>query len=146
METKLKIRNAEKQDIQECARILLAEFQKQGEDWTQEASEARLAELFEDNPELCFAFELDGKIIGFAFCEKFNYIKGKYLWMSEFAVSSEYQGKGYGLENLRFMEKVCKERGFDVLYLATNRNENAYKIYQKFGFEPTGYEFMEKSM
>jgi len=141
-----KIRTAKKIDLTTCAKILTKEFRKQGENWTQDSAEKRLAELIKDNPNLCFCLEIDKKIIGFAFAERFTYIKGEYLWISEFAIEAENQGKGFGVKTLQFMEKLGKEKGFNVLYLAANVNEKAYKTYEKFGFENTNYCFMEKCL
>ena len=142
----LKIRMAKETEISECARILLEEFSKQGEPWSLETAKARLSELFKNNPDLCFCLELNEEIVGFSFAERFKYAKGNYLWISELAVSSEQQGKGFGLQALKFMENLAEEQDFDALILAANRDEKAFKIYEKFGFKPTNYEFMEKEL
>lgn len=142
----LNIRTATEAELPACAKILMDELRKQGEEWVMDSAKARLAELRENNPDLCFCLELDGKVIGFSFAETFNYIKGRYLWISEFVIETENQGKGFGLEALRFMEKLGKERGFNILYLATNIEEKAFKIYEKFGFRNTKYCFMEKEL
>ncbi|MEW6294960.1 MAG: GNAT family N-acetyltransferase [Candidatus Diapherotrites archaeon] len=140
------IRSATKKDLLACAKILLEEFRKQGEEWTLDSSKERLAELMENNPDLCFCIELEGKIIGFVFAETYKFIKGNYLWISEVAINSQHQGKGYGLKTLQFMEKLAKEKRFKVLTLVANINEKAFKIYEKFGFKNTNYCFMEKEL
>jgi len=141
-----KIRPAEEKDLPICTKILVEEFSKQGEEWNPNSARARLGELIKDNPDLCFCLELDGNIIGFAFAERFKYIKGNYLWISEIAIEAKNQGKGYGIKTLQFMEKLGKEKGFNILYLATNIKEKAYKIYEKYGFKNTNYCFMEKEL
>ena len=143
---KLNIRQARESDLPACAEIMITEFSKQGEPWTTDSAKTRLADEIMGAPELCFCLEFDEKLIGFMFCEKFNYVKGKYLWVAEFAISSEYQSKGHGLKALQFIEKYAKEKSFDVLYLATNIKEKAFKIYEKFGFRKTNWFFMEKEL
>ncbi|MBN2066910.1 MAG: GNAT family N-acetyltransferase [Candidatus Diapherotrites archaeon] len=135
-----------KADLPPCARILIEEFSKQGEQWNKESAAARLSELLDDNPGLCFCLELEGEIIGLLFCEKFSYVKGTYLWLSEFAITSEHQGEGHGLEALKFIDELAKKKGFNVLILAANEKEKAFSFYQKFGFEATNYRFMEKDV
>jgi len=142
----LVIRRARGTDLPACTKILVEEFGKQGEPFTNETGRARLEELLSNNPDLCFCLELEGKVIGFAFAERFKYAKGDYLWVSEFAINAQNQGKGFGLETLRFMEKLAKEKGFNSLYLAANIKERAFKIYEKFGFKKTGFFFMEKEL
>ena len=124
----------------------MEEFLKQGEDWTLESAEARLSELLKNNPSLCFCLELDGETIGLVFAETYKHVKGSYLWISELVIKEEQQGKGYGLKTLQFMENLAKENGFNVLVLAANVKEKAFKIYEKFGFKSTGYCFMEKGL
>jgi ribosomal protein S18 acetylase RimI-like enzyme len=142
----LNIRLAGKKDLSICAKILLDEFRKQGEEWTIESAKERLKELMERTPELCFCLEVNGKIVGFVFAETYKFIKGNYLWISEFAIEGKNQGKGYGLETLRFMERLAREREFNVLTLVANTHEKAFKIYKKFGFKNTQYCFMEKDL
>jgi ribosomal protein S18 acetylase RimI-like enzyme len=142
----LNIRNAVKADLPSCARILVDEFSKQGEQWNEKSAAARLSELLEDNPDLCFCLELQGKIIGMLFCEKFSYIKGNYLWLSEFAITSKHQGEGHGLKALKFIEGLAKKKGFNVLILGANEKEKAFNFYKKFGFEATNYRFIEKEV
>jgi len=140
------IRIATKNDLPACTKILMDEFHKQGEEWTINSAKERLEELMNNNPDLCFCIELNGKIIGFVFAETYKFIKGNYLWISEIAIESHCQGKGYGLKTLHFMEKLAKERRFSVLTLVANTNEKAFKIYEKFGFRKTNYCFMEKEL
>ena len=141
-----KIRLAAKKDLPACIKILRKEFNMQGEEWTVGSARGRLAELMNNSPDLCFCIELDGKIIGLVFAERFKYTKGNYLWISEFVIEKKQQGKGFGFQALKFMEATAKEKGFRVITLTTNVGWKAYKIYEKFGFKNTNYYFMEKEL
>ena len=138
----LKIRKAKKGNLKTCAKILLTEFNKQGENWTKKTALARLTELLNDGGP-CYCLFHDGKIVGFVFCETFTY-EGKRLMISELAVSSEYQGKGFGKRAIEFVEKIAKRNKIKKIILAVNKKQKAAKIYKKLGFKPTGYEFFEK--
>ena len=54
-------------------------------------------------------------------------------------VSPRYQNQGIGTFLVRFVLQVLKKQGFDgVRILVGTKNENAIKLYQKFGFENCG--------
>jgi ribosomal protein S18 acetylase RimI-like enzyme len=141
----MEIRKASRNDLPACVKIMVEAFAGQ-ENWTEERARARLEEKIREAPHLCFCLELEGKVIGFMFCEQFDYAKGKYLWVAEFAIDPKYQGKGFGKQALEFIERFAKENGFDVLYLAANRKEKAYQLYLKKGFKDTNWFFMEKEL
>lgn len=142
----LKIRQAREEDLKECADIVLEEFNKQGEGFAPETAMCRVRYLFESDPDLCFCMEIEGKIIGILFGQRFNYAKGIYMWVGEFVIKEEYQGKGYGKAALKFTEKSVKEKGIAFLSLNSRENGNAIKLYEKFGFERTGYIHLEKEI
>ncbi len=116
------------------------------ENWTEKTARARLEEKMREAPHLCFCLELNKKVVGFMFCEQFDYAKGKYLWVAEFAIDSKHQGKGFGKQALRFIEDFARKNNFNVLYLAANIKEKAFKIYEKYGFKKTNWFFMEKEL
>lgn len=142
----LKIRQARESDLQGCADIVVEEFNKQGEGFTPETARGRVHQLYEMNPDLCFCLELSGKMIGLIFCERFNYAKGNYMWISEFVIKEDYQGKGYGKKTLEFIMKVAKEKRVGVIQLQTREDGKALKIYEKFGFKKTGFINLEKEI
>ena len=143
--TEIKIRKATKKDLPACVEIMVEAFAGQ-EDWTNERALVRLEEKIREAPQLCFCLEKDNNLIGLMFCEQFDYAKGRYLWIAEFAIKPKEQGKGFGNQALKFIEKFAKENGFDVLYLAANRKEKAYQMYLKRGFKDTEWFFMEKEL
>lgn len=141
----MQIRKASKSDLSDCVKIMINAFAGQ-ESWTEKTARARLEEKIIDAPQLCFCLEQNGMVIGFMFCEQFDYAKGRYLWVAEFAIKPEEQGKGFGKQGLEFIEKFAEENGFNVLYLAANKKEKAYQMYLKKGFRDTEWFFMEKEL
>ncbi len=144
-QAKLGIRKAKETDLPACIKIMIEAFAGQ-ENWTEKTARGRLEEKIREAPNLCFCLELEGKVVGFMFCEQFDYAKGNYLWLAEFAISPKEQGKGFGKQALKFIENLAKENKFNILYLVANKKEKAYKIYQKQGFKNTNQFFMEKEL
>ena len=140
------IRNATRADLPVCAKILLQEFNRVGEHWSPSTAKARVLEVFEAHPELCFCLVLDGKVIGMLFGQPFGGDIGRRLYLLDFAVESGHQGKGFGLKALCFIEGFAKEKGFKSLLLDTNQRKKAIKIYEKFGFKKTNYVIMDKKL
>lgn len=141
----MRIRRATKSDLPACINILIRAFAGQ-ENWNKKNARLFLEERIRLWPSLCFCLESGKKVAGFMFCEEFTYVKGKYLWVVEFAIDPEFQGKGFGKQALEFIEGRARKNGFDVLYLAADIKENAIKVYKKFGFKKTNWLFMEKEL
>ena len=133
-------------DLDSCARILFEEFSKCDSGWTLPKAQEIIKDIFELHKDLSFCLKLDGKIIGILFCRSYSYIEGNYISLIEFAVSSEFQGKGFGLKALEFLESYAKEKGFNVLALQTHAKRQAINLYKKFGFKETGWVCLEKKI
>lgn len=142
----LKIRHAKKSDLKTCAKIIMEEFNKQGQLFSIETALVRLTELYKKNPDLCFCLEIHGDVIGLIFSTTYNYTLGKYLRIGEFAIQGNHQGDGHGKATLQYIEKYAKRKGFDVLTLETSTKQKAIKIYEKNGFQRTNYVLLEKKI
>ena len=141
-----KIRQAKKEDLAVCAKIIMKEFNKQGEGFSEKTSFGRVKDLFNLNSDYCFCMELNGEIIGLVFCNKFIYAKGDYLWIEEFAVKEGFQGKGFGQRALSYIEDIAKKKGVNVIGLAAKVKERAISLYERSGFKRNGYINMEKEL
>jgi len=97
-----------------------------------------------DDYALCYIFELDGKIAGYALLAK-TYSQeagGKVIWIEEIYVSPDFRGRGIGKA---FFEFLLKNRPSDVkrLRLEVERENNgAVKLYRSFGFDFLEYDQM----
>lgn len=88
---------------------------------------------------ICFAGERceDGEEV-FTWKETFN----KRGTFARIGVSSKHQNKGVGTKMVQFILKELKKQGFDgVRILVGKNNENAKKLYKKFGFYSCGETF-----
>ena len=61
--------------------------------------------------------------------------------LQHFMIDSRWQGKGYGMEALRLiLAMVAEERKYDCVEVCVKRTDAAaLRIYEKVGFEDTGY-------
>lgn len=69
----------------------------------------------------------------------------KQLNIDAICVDEKYRGKGIGTKILEDIKEIAKTRGCTDLYLTVNReNENAIKVYEKFGFKVKNIAYMMK--
>ncbi len=142
----LLIRPARKRDTNKFSEIYYSEFSKLDRNWTRQTSRARIRQAIRTYPSLCFAMELDGKIVGFVLAEHLDFAKGKYIYLADVAVSSKFQRRGLGEKALRFLFSVAKARGYKSIYLNAIRKGPVLKLYKKLGFRQTKYVHMEKAL
>ncbi len=69
----------------------------------------------------------------------------KQLQIEAICVDEKNRGKGIGTELLEYVRKFGKENNCTDLYLTVNQeNENAIKVYEKFGFQVKNIAYMLK--
>ncbi len=141
-----KIRKARKEDLPACTKIFLKEFNKLGGNWVPKTAKVRVSDAFKSKSKFCFSLVLDKKVIGLFLAEPFFGESGKYLYLLGFAIDSKHQGKGFGLETLRFIQNFAKENGFKALVLDTRQKKKAIRIYEKFGFKKTDHIVLIKEL
>ena len=69
----------------------------------------------------------------------------KQLNIDAICVDERYRGKGIGTKILESIKEIAKTKGCTDLYLTVNQeNENAIKVYEKFGFKVKNIAYMMK--
>ena len=69
----------------------------------------------------------------------------KQLNIDAICVDERYRGKGIGTKILESIKEIAKTRGCTDLYLTVNQeNENAIRVYEKFGFKVKNIAYMMK--
>ena len=69
----------------------------------------------------------------------------KQLNIDAICVDEKYRGKGIGTKILDNIKEIAKNKGCTDLYLTVNQeNENAIKVYEKFGFKVKNIAYMMK--
>ena len=102
-----------------------------------------------DNKEL-FVAKVNNEIAGyilFNISEKDNPIMRyrKQLSIESICVDEKIRSNGIGTALLEYVKKVGKENGCTDLYLTVNKeNENAIKLYEKFGFNVKNIAYIMK--
>ena len=102
-----------------------------------------------DNKEL-FVAKVNNEIAGyilFNISEKDNPIMRyrKQLNIEAICVDEKYRGNGIGTQLLEHLRNTGKEQGCTDMYLTVNQeNENAIKVYEKFGFKVKNIAYMMK--
>ena len=97
----------------------------------------------EENAEVArpFVIYADGIAVGFtmfAFEPDYEDPDDRY-WLWRFMIDEKYQKHGYGREALRIIIAYFKDNGATNIRLSTkDSNKNAIRLYESFGFKPTG--------
>ena len=69
----------------------------------------------------------------------------KQLNIDAICVDERYRGKGIGTKILESIKEMAKTKGCTDLYLTVNQeNENAIRVYEKFGFKVKNIAYMMK--
>ena len=69
----------------------------------------------------------------------------KQLNIEAICVDEKYRGNGIGTQLLEHLRNTGKEQGCTDMYLTVNQeNENAIKVYEKFGFKVKNIAYMMK--
>lgn len=58
------------------------------------------------------------------------------LFLSKLYILKEYRGNGYASKTFEFLEDICRQKKYRVIWLTVNRfNDNSIEVYKKKGFE-----------
>ena len=103
------------------------------------ATNADSLEEAQANPGMCpMGIRKDGVLVGFAMCGYDS--EEKKSWIIRFMIDAAHQRKGYGREALTKLIRMLLEKheDADIRLCVEPENEVAIKLYEGFGFLPTG--------
>ncbi len=115
----IKINQTSKKDLNDCAKILIKEMNKQGLKFTKNTAKKHLEECFKNPGKYKLTLKLDNELIGYVFANEFNFELGKSLWIEELAIKKEYQKKGLGQKLISRLEQIAKKSNIKKIYLNT---------------------------
>lgn len=80
-----------------------------------------------------FMLKLAGTLIGFTGIVEQP--EEKKLFLSKLYLEKSFRGKGYASRAFEFLEKICREKGYTMIWLTVNRfNSDTIAVYEKKGF------------
>ncbi|NPA74984.1 MAG: GNAT family N-acetyltransferase [Euryarchaeota archaeon] len=132
------IRKGEKKDLAQVPEILMDSYRGLEEYGEESIEKARryIEDLYDEDPECFFVAEVDGKIAGFIFCNRFWYSKfehSKVGAIHEIVVLPGFRHAGIGKE---LIEKAMEFLGPGKIELwVGEHNTKAIEFYKKLGFE-----------
>ncbi|MDB5054629.1 MAG: putative acetyltransferase [Bacilli bacterium] len=90
------------------------------------------------------AFNIEGKPIGTVWYRLFDEINKGYGYVDSetpelsIGIRPEYTGQGIGTKLLKTIIKHAKQEGFKTISLSVDPNNDAFRLYQRIGFEKCG--------
>lgn len=134
----IELKHLDDSNTEDCILLRVAKEQSEYID-TNEKSIAAAKE----HPDVArpFVIYADGVAVGFvmfAFEEDYEDPEDRY-WLWRFMIDEKYQGRGLGRESLKHIIAYFKENGAANIRLSTKAgNTIAIRLYESFGFKPTG--------
>lgn len=132
---KINIKKTKKVDFPFLAEVYAREFSKPpyNEKWTNSLAIKKL-KLLSKYCEIYSVF-FETKLVGFFAVNATKLFPGKTIEGEEFAIDSDYQGRGIGKYCLNWLEKEFTKRGYENFIFLSIRASPAYKIYKNLGYK-----------
>ncbi len=74
------------------------------------------------------------QLIGISLGRIKHWYKGTEYFIEELCIRNDYQGKGYGRLLFELIGEKLKEHNLNTIFLMTDRNQPAYRFYQRLEF------------
>lgn len=151
------IRRAEEKDLNDIDHLLIqvrathteirGDLFKKG---TKKYTDDELIAIIKNEATPVFVYEVDGKVIGHAFCvlEQYDneiWVSHKTLYIDDICVDKNERGKGIASSLVEHVKDYAKKIGcYNITLNVWKGNDNAEKLYSKLGFTPykTGMEII----
>jgi len=104
------------------------------ENWTVDSAIARLGELRHRARAASLVCVIDGVVVGAAFIHARTYQDASEIYIDEFFVRPEAQGKGVGKALVEAVREYARNIGADGLTLLTDDDKPAFEFYRAQGF------------
>ena len=130
------IRTGEKKDLPSVLRLIkeLAEYENSLDEVSITLQDLE-NDGFSMNPSYYFLVaECNNIIIGLSFYSiRYSTWKGKFLFLEDFVINSEYRNQGIGSRLFESTVQICKDQNMNgMFWQVLDWNENAIKFYKKF--------------
>lgn len=99
----------------------------------------RLNKLLENDS--IYVAKVNSEIVGYIIID----IKEKDNGFDTLCIDGDFRGQGIGTKMLEFVKNIAKEQNCTDMHLTVNpNNENAIKVYEKFGMKVHNLSYMMK--
>lgn len=131
-----------KEHVEACALLYMDIFNAAPwfDHWTPETTSVRMTEIFQ-HPQFfgIGLFSVEQQLIGFILGYSEQWWDSRHFHLYEMGIKQEYQGSGWGRKLLQTLEKECRNKGIQRIYLFTARNGQAEQFYTNSGFLMSPY-------
>lgn len=138
MKENIKIKKAQKKDLNQVIKIWITEFRKTpwNERWTKE----KVKKTVKSYGGKVYVAVIGNNVVGFALVTEIYYIDGPIVILENLVVSNNYQEKGIGSALLKHIERIYKKKRFAKVFLDTIKKTKSYKFYKKRGYKNSKYD------
>lgn len=125
------------EDINACAKELMLAFKEEpwNENWTYEQAYTRIEEIMSSKVSRGYVVYDDDLVVSMACGRIMTYLDHQELWIDDFSVHPDYQGKGIGSKMIEYIRDEMKKEDVSYLLLNTTRGFHCVDFYKKNGFE-----------
>ncbi len=145
MKPEFTIRRMKRSDIEECIPIFIEGNKVYGETFSNALARKYLNNSFRWSRIRLYAV-IDCRIAGFVMASKSTWPRGEHCFIENIFVSRKHHGKNIGTALIKQVEKEARRLGMARMKLASRKGSNAFRFYEKNGFRPTGWVYMEKRL
>lgn len=132
-------KNMIKGDYESCAYELVEAFKGEPwyEEWSLQQAYIRIEEIMSSRVSRGYVIYDGDSVVSMACGRIMTYLDRKELWIDEFSVHPDYQGKGVGSAMLDYIRSEVKKEKEIIAYIGlhTEKGFPAVKFYEKNGFE-----------
>ena len=138
MTKNIRIRKAQKKDLNQVIKIWVTEFRKTpwNERWTKE----KVKKTIKNHEGKVYVAVIDNNVVGFALVTESYYLDGPVVILENLVVSNNYQEQGVGSALLKHVERIYKKKRFAKVFLDTIKKTKSYKFYKKRGYKNSKYD------
>ena len=132
----MNLRKIKESDLKACAELYALVFSSApwSEAWNQENSLDRIEHIFQSKGFVgILAYE--NEVLGFAIGTSEPFYYGSAFYLRDMCTRPNKQGKGIGKRILQYLEDELISRCVKNIYLTTERNIPAAKLYERSGYQ-----------
>lgn len=138
------IRNIQKSELKEAAKVFVEAFNAVGEMWNYETALARLESYFK--PNFYFGAFDEDVMVGMVSTKIDHVTDHEELYIDIFAVLPNYQGRGIGKQILKKLEELAQEKQLRTIWLQSNTKLESNKFYLNNGFKDSHWVAIYKNL